>query len=91
MFRRHDMILRASELRVKEAVSTTDGSRLGYMFDMEIDMDTGKVVSFIIPGGSRLLGFLGRGGEYLVPFERITKVGVDVVLVDDSDIVESQR
>ena len=64
MFRRHDMILRASELRVKEAVSTTDGSRLGYIFDMEIDMDTGKVVSFIIPGGSRLLGFLGRGGEH---------------------------
>ena len=43
------MILRASELRVKEVVSVNDGKRLGYIFDLEIDMDTGKILSFVIP------------------------------------------
>ena len=80
------MILRASELRVKEVVSVNDGKRLGYIFDMEIDMDTGKIVSFVIPGGGRILGFLGRGGELVLDWENIRKVGRDVVLVDDSEL-----
>ena len=77
------MILRASELRVKEVVSVNDGKRLGYIFDMEIDMDTGKIVSFVIPGGGRILGFLGRGGELVLDWVNIRKVGKEVVLVDD--------
>jgi YlmC/YmxH family sporulation protein len=81
------MILRGSELRAKEAVSVNDGSRLGYIFDMEIDIDDGKILSFIIPGGSRLMGFLGRGAEFVVPIEKVVKVGVDVILIDDSDLI----
>lgn len=80
------MIIRASELRVKEVVSVNDGKRLGYVFDMEIDMDTGKIMSLIIPGGGRILGFLGRGGELVVDWENLKKVGKDVVLVDDSEL-----
>jgi YlmC/YmxH family sporulation protein len=80
------MILRASELRVKEVVSVNDGKRLGYIFDLEIDMDTGRVISFVIPGGGRILGFLGRGGELVIDWENIKKVGKDVVLVDDSEL-----
>ncbi len=80
------MILRASELRVKEVVSVNDGKRLGYIFDLEIDMDTGKIVSLVIPGGGRILGFLGRGGELAIDWENIRKVGKDVVLVDDSEL-----
>ncbi|HON43486.1 MAG TPA: YlmC/YmxH family sporulation protein [Bacillota bacterium] len=79
-------MLRASELRVKEVVSVNDGKRLGYIFDLEIDMDTGKILSFVIPGGGRILGFLGRGGELVLDWENIRKVGRDVVLVDDSEL-----
>ncbi len=83
------MILRASELRVKEVVSINDGKRLGYIFDLEIDMDTGKVASFVIPGGSRILGFLGRGGELVLDWDDIKKIGRDVVLVDDSRLLNT--
>ncbi|MEA4882915.1 MAG: YlmC/YmxH family sporulation protein [Clostridia bacterium] len=80
------MIQRTSDLRTKEVVSVNDGKRLGYIFDLEVDMDTGKVTSFIIPGSGRLLGFLGRGGELVLEWDRIRKVGLDVVLVDDSGL-----
>lgn len=80
------MIQRASELRVKEVVSINDGRRLGFMFDLEIDMDTGKVMSFVIPSGTRVLGFLGRGGELVIDWDRIKKIGLDVILVDDSGL-----
>jgi len=49
-------------------------------------MDTGKILSFVIPGGGRILGFLGRGGELVLDWENIRKVGRDVVLVDDSEL-----
>ncbi len=81
------MILRGSELRAKEAVSVNDGSRLGYIFDMEIDVDDGRILSFIIPGGNRFMGFLGRGAEFVVPIDKVVKVGVDVILIDDSDMI----
>jgi YlmC/YmxH family sporulation protein len=80
------VIQRASELRVKEVVSINDGRRLGFMFDLEIDMDTGKVMSFVIPSGTRVLGFLGRGGELVIDWDRIKKIGLDVILVDDSGL-----
>lgn len=80
------MIQRASELRVKEVVSINDGRRLGFMFDLEIDMDTGKVISFVVPSGTRVLGFLGRGGESVIDWDRIKKIGLDVILVDDSGL-----
>jgi YlmC/YmxH family sporulation protein len=80
------VIQRASELRVKEVVSINDGRRLGFMFDLEIDMDTGKVISFVIPSGTRVLGFLGRAGELVIDWDRIKKIGLDVILVDDSGL-----
>jgi len=80
------VIQRASELRVKEVVSVNDGKRLGFMFDVEIDMDTGKVISFVIPSGGKVLGFLGRGGELVIEWDRIRKIGLDVILVDDAGL-----
>ena len=35
------METRIAELRYKEVISVEDGSRFGYVGDMEVDMDTG--------------------------------------------------
>jgi YlmC/YmxH family sporulation protein len=49
-------------------------------------MDTGKVISFVIPSGGKVLGFLGRGGELVIEWDRIRKIGLDVILVDDAGL-----
>ena len=46
---------RLAQLRYKEIVSVADGSRFGYVGDMEIDLDTGRVTALVVPGRLRLL------------------------------------
>ena len=50
-----------SELRDREVISTSSGTRIGYIDDMEIDTESGKIKSLIICGRPRMMGLLGRG------------------------------
>lgn len=75
------LIVRTSELREKDVVNTVDGRRLGYIYDLDIDPDTGQIKALVIPGPARFWIF-GRRTDIEVPWERIAKIGVDVILVD---------
>jgi len=59
-----------------------DGKRLGLISDLEIDLVPGRVKGIIIPGGGKILGLFGRDNDVYVPWEKIVKIGLDVVLVD---------
>jgi YlmC/YmxH family sporulation protein len=75
-------LVRASDLRLRDVVNVLDGSRLGFIVDFELDLETGTVTALVVPGPGRFLGFLGRETEYVIPWERIRKIGTDVILVD---------
>ncbi len=55
------------------------------MFDVEIDMDTRQVISFVIPSGGKFWDF-GARGELVIEWDRIRKIGLDVILVDDAGL-----
>ena len=59
-----------------------DGKRLGTIYDVEIDMASGKVIALVVPGEARFLGIFGREEEHVIPWDRIRKVGTDVILVE---------
>lgn len=73
---------RLTELRFKEVIDGTDGSRYGYVGDAQVDWETGSIKALIIPGRLRLFGLLGREEEVVIPFEAVRKFGEDIVLVD---------
>lgn len=73
---------RASDLRLRDVVNLSDGARLGLISDFELDLETGRILSFIVPGPGRFLGIFGRESEYVVPWDRVRKIGADVILVD---------
>lgn len=75
------MLAKASELRMLDIINLTDGRRLGSLYDLDIDMTTGRVRSLIVPGESSLLG-VARSGEIEIPWSRVRKIGVDVILVE---------
>lgn len=83
---------RYSRLRQKEVVNILDGSRLGYICDMVVDMATGKVCAIVVPGPSRL-SFLFKGErDNVIPWSSIRKIGEDVVLVEiDSSYVPNYQ
>ena len=73
---------RYSQLQCKEVVNISDGNRLGYISDLEIDVDCGKILAVIIPGPGKFFGLLCSEYDYVIPWPCIRRIGDDAVLVD---------
>ena len=71
-----------TDLRNKEIINLNSGHRLGFVYDAEITLEEGTVVALIVPGAARFFGLFGREEDILIPWEKITKIGEDIILVD---------
>lgn len=74
--------MRLYDLQCKDVINLSDGRRLGVVGDLEFDSVTGSILSLIVPGRPRFLGLFGRRSEYVIPWDEITKIGRDSVLVE---------
>ena len=75
-------MVRASDMRQKEVINICDGSRLGFVYDVEVDFTKGIVESIIVPGNGKFLGLFGKNDDYIIPWDNIQKIGEDIILVD---------
>ena len=73
---------RIGDLRYKEVINVTDGSRYGYVGDVEVDLETGQIRTLIVPGRLRFFGLLGREDERVFPWSAIRRFGEDIILVE---------
>lgn len=76
------MICNISDLQYKEVIDIADGTRYGYIGDVEIDAQNGTIESVIISGKPRCFGLLGREPDTVFPWSSITRFGEDLILVD---------
>jgi len=83
-------LTKTSELREREVVNILDGKRLGLASDLEIEAETGRIKAIIVPGPGKFLWLFGKNEEFVIPWERIKKIGVDVILVDTPNYVEDE-
>jgi YlmC/YmxH family sporulation protein len=73
---------RSSDFRNKEVINISDGKRLGFVHDVEINLEDGRIEAIVIPGGGRLFGLIGKDSAFVIPWERIKKIGEDIILVE---------
>lgn len=73
---------RSSDFRQKEVINISDGKRLGFVSDVEINLEEGKIEAIVVPSGGRLFGLLGKDSEFVIPWDRIKKIGEDIILVE---------
>jgi len=71
-----------AQLRYKEVINIRDGSRFGYVGDLEIDLDSGRIHTLIIPGRRRFFGLLGREADCCIPWEAVRQFGEDIILIE---------
>ena len=76
------MLCRFSDFRYKEVINVKTGNRLGYVCDAEFTSPEGRITALIIPGRARYMGLLGREDDYILPWECISRVGDDIILVE---------
>ena len=85
------MVCRISELQYKEIVDITDGTRYGFLSDVEVDGERGSVEALVVSGRRRLLGLLGREPDRIFPWERVRRFGEDTILVEGSGMEPRRR
>lgn len=75
-------MVKISELKQREVININDGRRLGIVYDVEIDMEKGKIDAIVIPGTGRVMGLFSKESDIVVNWENIKKIGTDVILID---------
>lgn len=73
---------RLSSFTKKEVVNVLDGRRLGFLCDVEVELMTGRVEAIVISVPSKILSAGNKSTELVIPFNKIKKVGEDIVLVN---------
>ncbi|MCI8497596.1 MAG: YlmC/YmxH family sporulation protein [Clostridiales bacterium] len=76
------MNCRITDMRNKDVICIKDGTRLGCICDLEIDVTCAKLVAIIIYGRPRLFGLLGREEDIIIRWNDIAIIGEDAVLVN---------
>ena len=69
------------ELREKEVINLKDCRRLGFICDIKIDIECGKILSFTVKNCCLIPS---KCEEVCVPWENVTKIGDDIIFVDIS-------
>lgn len=70
-----------TDLTDKQVINICDGKILGYVTDFKIDSCSGRLTAIILPGDSGFFGFK-KCTDIIIPWEKICKIGIDVILVD---------
>lgn len=76
------MIQRIGDLKDRQVVCVRDGSILGFVGDIELDTESGKLSSIVIYGKSKGFGLFGREDDMIVPWESIEILGAETILVN---------
>lgn len=76
------ILSRYAELRNKEIINVSDGSRMGYVCDVEFDLETGKLNALIVPRKTGFWGIFTRQEDYVISWKDIKKIGDDIIFVE---------
>lgn len=78
------MICSLEKMRNKEVIDVLTGERLGYIDDVEMDLETSGIIALVIYGRERLFGLLGKEDDIVIPCREIEVIGHDVLLIKRS-------
>ena len=71
-----------ADFRSKEVINISSGMRMGYVSDIEIDTGSGQIISISVPVQNRYFGLFGRGDDIVIPWDSISRIGEDIILVE---------
>ncbi len=75
------MCCRIQDLKSKQVVCVKNGVVLGFVSDVELNTYDGRIESIVIFGRPRFFGIFGREEDIIIPWNEITVIGNETVLV----------
>ena len=76
-------MISTDKLKNKEVINIGDGRSIGFVYDIEVDLERGVIDGIVIPGTKGFLNFFNKTeSDIVVKWEKVRTVGDDVILVD---------
>lgn len=76
-------MISTDKLKNKEVINIADGRSLGFVYDIEVDLEKGVIDGIVIPGQRGFMGFFSKGeGDTIIKWDKVRTIGDDVILVD---------
>jgi len=72
-----------NNLRQMEIIDINSGTKMGYIKDLKVNCEEYRIVSILLPNQKST--WFNKNNSIEIPWEKVKKVGVDVILVDGSD------
>lgn len=85
------MVCRIAELQYKEVIDIADGTRYGFVGDVELDPQRGSIKSIVVRGRLRCFGLLGHAPDVVFPWQSVRRFGEDIILVDGGARTAGER
>jgi len=77
-------MLKNFDLRQKRVIDMDSAEVIGFIRDMDIDFDTGKIRSVTIPKGG-VFGSFTKDKNVTVPWERVVSIGSEFVIIKQQE------
>ena len=81
-----EVLYSLNAIRNMEVIDISTGSKIGYVKDFKVDINTKKIVSIFLP--SLVKSWFNKADDIELAWDKIVKIGVDVLIVDASSIIE---
>ncbi len=82
------MSAKISDLQERQIVNIADGKCLGNIKDIELNVLDGTIQALVLPNTGGFWSMLQNQGELLIPWQKVIRLGVDVVLIDMPELVD---
>ena len=76
------MIKKSMDFKNKEVININDGKKLGFVQDVCADLETGKIISIIVPGGNRIFNMFSNENDIVINWDKIKCIGEEIILVE---------
>ena len=73
---------RGIDFKQKEVININEGKIIGYVVDVNADFGKGEIDSIIVAQSGKLFNTMLNKNNITIPWNKITKIGEDVILVN---------
>ena len=73
--------MRLSDIQNKDVINISNGIKIGNIIDIKINIETGKIESFILEK-KKFSNIFSNNDEIEIYYNQINKIGEDVILVE---------
>jgi len=73
---------RGIDFKQKEVVNINDGKILGFITDVDAELDKGEIKNIVVAGTGGILKSLSGKNNITIPWSNIVLIGEDVIIVN---------